>query len=241
MAINANSLRHPSDKSLFYVAAIGFPLLVLIGYFKTYYFSRFFSVNPVANNLVHAHAVIMTTWVVYFTALIWLVRSKNTRLHMTLGMAGVVLATLVVVVGMWPAVDAHLVRRSAPAGISPYGFFAIPLVQMIVFAALFAAAIFYRKSPVEHKSLMLLTAINFLPAAFGRIPLLPAQFIILQSFGVPAIIALFFLAWHAIKHRRLNKIFSVATLLMIASFPLQVFLALNQKFIELVARLVSQT
>ncbi len=35
MAINANLIRRPSDRSLFLAAAIGFPLVVLIGYFKS--------------------------------------------------------------------------------------------------------------------------------------------------------------------------------------------------------------
>src|SRR5258707_11724402 len=87
MAINANILRRPSDRGLFLTAAILFPLLVLVGYFKSYYFSAFFDVRPVANALVHVHAVVMTLWVVYFTTQIALIRSKNVKLHMTMGMA----------------------------------------------------------------------------------------------------------------------------------------------------------
>ena len=37
MAVNAITLRRPSDRGLYLIAAIGFPLLVLIGYFKSYY------------------------------------------------------------------------------------------------------------------------------------------------------------------------------------------------------------
>lgn len=58
MAINANRLRRPSDRGMFLVAALLFPLVVLAGYFKSYYFSAFFDVRPVANALVHAHAVV---------------------------------------------------------------------------------------------------------------------------------------------------------------------------------------
>jgi hypothetical protein len=112
MAINASLLRHPSDRGLFLTAAIGFPLLVLIGYFKSYYFSAFFDVKPVANALVHAHGLVMTLWVVYFTSQIALVRSKNVKLHTILGMAGIALAALVVIVGMTAAYDAHIVRKS---------------------------------------------------------------------------------------------------------------------------------
>src|ERR687890_369630 len=114
MAINANQLRRPSDRGLFLAAAILFPLVVLAGYFKSYYFSAFFDVRPVANTLVHAHGAVMTLWVVYFTAQIALIRTRNVRLHMTMGMAGVALAAVVVVVGLATAYDAQLVRHSAP-------------------------------------------------------------------------------------------------------------------------------
>ena len=59
MAINADVLirRRPSDRALFWAAAIGFPLLVLIGYPRTYYFSPLFAHKPLANNLIHAARV----------------------------------------------------------------------------------------------------------------------------------------------------------------------------------------
>jgi hypothetical protein len=241
MAINSNFLsRRPSDRSLFLTAAALFPLLVLIAYFKSYYFRPFFTVKPLPSDLVHVHGIVMTLWVVYFSAQIALVRLKNTRLHMTLGFAGILLAALVIVVGLATAIDVHLVRKSAPPGISPFGFFAIPLVELILFAVFFAGAIYFRKRPAEHKSLMLLTAINFLPPALGRIPLLPPEFAILKSFGIPILLALICLAWHTWKHRRFNKVFSAGGLILIASYPLQIFLAGNQTFIEFIGWLASR-
>lgn len=60
MAINTNILNpRLADRRLSLVAAAMFPLLVLIGYARTYYFSSFFDVKPLANALVHAHAVVM--------------------------------------------------------------------------------------------------------------------------------------------------------------------------------------
>ena len=110
MAINTNLLRRPSDRSLFLGAAVMFPLLVLLGYFKSYYFSTFFDAAPLANALVHAHGIIMTLWVVYFVGQVLLIRSKNIKLHKRLGMVGIGLAVLVVVVGMVTAYDAMLER-----------------------------------------------------------------------------------------------------------------------------------
>lgn len=152
MAINPNTLRRPSDRRLFSAAAIIFPLVVLAGYFRSYYFSAFFDVPPVANMLVHTHAVVMTLWVAYFSAQIALVRTKNLRLHMTMGGFGVILAALVVAVGTATAYDAQLVRGSAPPGVNPHLFFVLPMLDMALFVVFFAGAILYRKRPSEHKS-----------------------------------------------------------------------------------------
>ena len=239
MATNANLLRRPSDRGLFLAAAVLFPLLVLAGYFKSYYFSAFFDVRPVASALVHVHGVVMSLWVVYFTAQIALIRSKNVGLHMALGTAGVGLAALVILVGLAVAYEAHLVRGSAPAGMNPHGFFLIPLADMLLFVVFFAGAIYYRKRPAEHKSLMLMTAINFLPAAVARIPLVPAQLMILWAYGVPDLLALACLGWHTAKHRRLNKAFAAAVLLLVASQPLRIVLAGSRPWLQFAAWLAA--
>jgi hypothetical protein len=92
---------------------------------------------------------------------------------------------------------------------------------MTLFVIFFTAAIYYRKRPAEHKSLMLMTAINFLPAALFRVPIFPEEFTILFTFGIPSLIAAACLIWFTIKYRRLNKVFAAAVLLLIAAVPLR--------------------
>ena len=226
MAINANVLqRRPSDRNFFLAAAIGFPLIVLIGYFKTYYFSAFFDVPSVANTLVHAHGLVMTIWVLYFVAQVALIRTKNIKLHMTLGFVGIALAAIVVIVGMATAYDAQLVRHAAPPGNDPHEFFIIPVGDMFLFIVYFAGAIYYRKRPLEHKSLMLMTAINFTPAALFRIPFVPPDYSLLFAFGTPVLIAILSLAWFKMKHGKFNYIFAAATLLFIVGLPLRLVLS----------------
>jgi hypothetical protein len=142
---------------------------------------------------------------------------------MTMGMAGIALAAIVVIVGLATAFDAQLVRGSAPPGVNPRGFFFLPVSDMLLFVVFFAGAIYYRKRPAEHKSLMLLTAINFLPAALFRIPVVPPEFTVLWAFGVPILIALACLGWQARKHQKLNKTFAGGILLLIISLPLRMF------------------
>jgi hypothetical protein len=235
MAINSNIIKRPSDRSLFLTAAIGFPLVVLAGYFKSYYFSAFFTdARPIANALVHAHGLVMSTWVIYFIAQVALIRTKNVRLHMSMGMAGIALAALVIVVGMATAYDAMLVRRSAPPGVDPHGFFFLPFFDMLLFVVFFAGAIYYRKRPAEHKSLMLLTAINFMPAALFRIAPVPDQYTIFFAFGVPALMAVAAFAWSTAKHRKLNKVFAAGVLLVLTAVPVRFVVPASEAWLQFV-------
>lgn len=231
---NVRRPRHV-DRGLFLAAAIGFPLLVLIGYFKSYYFSAFFDVRPVANALVHAHGVVMTLWVVYFVSQVALIRSRNVKLHMTMGLAGIALALIVIVVGMATAVDAQLVRGAAPPGENPHAFFVLPVSDMTLFAIFFAGAVYFRKRPSEHKSLMLLTAIAFLPAALFRIPAVPPEYAMLWAFGVPALIALACLAWHSWKHGKVNRVFALGVSLIFVAIPLRTLLMGSKIWLDLMA------
>ncbi|HEX9962037.1 MAG TPA: hypothetical protein VGB00_13965 [Pyrinomonadaceae bacterium] len=219
MAINSNLLLRQAERRLFLIAAVAFPLLVLIGYARSYYFSAFFDVRPIANALVHAHGIVMSLWVVYFVAQVALIRSKNIKLHMSMGMAGVGLAALVVVVGLATAYDAQLVRHAAPPGIDPHEFFILPVGDMLLFVVYFAGAIYYRKRPLEHKSLMLMTAINFTPAALFRIPVVPENYVLLFTFGIPALTAIFCLVWLRSKHGEFNRVFAAAILLYLIALP----------------------
>lgn len=239
MAIDINVLDRRPDRGLFLAAAAAFPLLVLAGYFKSYYFGSFFDAKPLSNGLVHIHAVVMTLWVVYFVVQVWLVRSRNIRLHMYLGTAGVALAATVIVVGLLTAYDSHIVRRTAPPGVHPYGIALVALFDMVIFALLFFAAIVRRKRPVEHKGLMLLTAINFLPAVFFRLSPVPEKLTILWAYGVPDLLAVGCLAWISIKHRRINAVFACAVLMLLASQPLRIFLAGTQTWMRIAESLAA--
>jgi hypothetical protein len=223
-----------ADRRLFLAAAIGFVALVLIGYARSYYLISFFDAKPIANYLVHAHAIVMSVWVLYFGLQTFLVRTRNIKLHMTLGMFGVALAGLVVVVGMATAVDSHIVRKNTAPGIDPYGFFALALIDMVNFVVLFGAAIILRKRAAAHKSLMFLTVINFLPAAVVRIPLLPPQLAIIQAYGIPDILAIAAFAFYTWKQRKFNWAFAIGLVFVLVTQPLRIMLLFSERWIEFV-------
>lgn len=229
MAMNPNMIGRVADRRLFLWAAILFPVLVVAGYFQTYYFNAFFPDMPrIANMLVHAHGITMSLWVAYFVMQVALIRTKNVKLHMTLGLVGVALAAIVVVVGLVTAYDSNLVRQVAPPGLDPRKFFIIPVGDMALFVLFFAGAVYYRKRPAEHKTLMLMTAINFLPPALGRMPIFPQETLILWLFGLSTAIAVACLIWHSRKHGKINRVFLLAVIIFVVNLPLRLAFAETQ-------------
>ena len=82
---------------------------------------------------------------------------------------------------------------------------------------------------------MLLTAINFVPAALFRIPPVPEHLVILWAFGVPNLVAIAFLIWHTVKHQKLNKTFAAGVLLLIIALPMRIIISESEIWLRFVA------
>lgn len=169
----------------------------------------------------------MSAWVAFFIAQVWLIRSKNVRTHMKLGILGILLGLAIVVVGFFTAVaSAKFGSASVPPGFTPLFFVVVPLFDIFLFVLFFGAAIFYRKRPAIHKRMMLLTVLNFLPPALGRFPsdslasLGPLFFL-----GIPTILALTFLVYDSWTNRKVNFYYLAGAIILIASYPLRFMLA----------------
>lgn len=240
MATNAAILNpRLAERKLLLATAIGFPIVVFVGYFRTYYFSGFFDVPAIANALVHAHAVVMSAWVLFFTAQTVLIRTRNVKIHMAMGMVGIALALLVIIVGFATAYDAQLIRGAAPPGVNPHSFFILPVSDMTLFAVFFATAIYFRKKPSEHKCLMFLSAMAFVPAALFRLPVVSPEHAELWAFGTPALIAVAVLTWHTWKHGKVNRAFAAGVFLIVAAIPLRPVISQSQAWLSFTAWLAN--
>lgn len=227
MALNEQFDWRRYDRRLFAAVALLFPVAVLIGFARTYYLKFAFGNPPLPSMLVHAHGALMTLWVGFFIGQVWLIRSKNHRVHMRLGFFGLALAISIVIVGFFTAVaGAKYPSPATPPDIEPLRFLAVPLFDMVVFAILFAAAFIYRKRPADHKRLILLTIIGMLPPAVGRFPFEP--FVSggpIVFFGVPAVIVIGLLIFDRWQVGRLNRAFAAGAALLVASYPVRIFLS----------------
>ncbi len=241
IALNESLARRHFDRRLFMAAAIAFPLIVLAGFGRTYYFKGFFDVPPLASALVHLHGVLMTTWVALFVTQVWFISSRRVRVHQRLGYGAIGLAVLIIAVGFVTAIRAaKFGAASTPPGVSPVAFLIVPLFDLVMFTILFGGAIYYRKKPAQHKALMLLTAVNFVPPAIARIPIAALQGAgPLWFFGFPTAIALLCLGLETWRHGRLNRVFLAGTLLLIASYVVRLVIMPTAAWMQIAGWLTS--
>lgn len=237
MATSPNIHRRISDRPLYLLAAIVVPVIVLIGFARTYYLKGLFSTPPLPSRFVHLHGIVMTAWVALFIAQVSLVAKRRTKTHQRLGVLGGVLAALVVVVGVLTGL--YAAARESPPGPFALQFLVVPLGDMLVFAVLIAAALYFRRRLDVHKRLMLLAAVNMLAPAIARIPL---NFIAnggaLAFFGLTDLCLLAFVAFDTIRHRRLHPAFLWGTVFIIAMQPLRIGLATTDVWLRFAAALV---
>ena len=227
-----------NDRRLYILAAIVTPLIVLAGFARTYYLKPFFGTPDLPGRIVHLHGIVMTAWVLLFIVQISLVATRRTRVHQRLGIAGGVLAALVVVVGILTAL--YAAARGHSPGPPALAFLIVPLGDMLIFSVLIGLALYFRRKLQVHKRLMLLAAINLLTPAIARIPL---SFIInggpLAFWGLTDLCLVGFVAYDTIKHRRLHPVFLWGSIFIIAMQPLRLLLAGTNLWMNFAAGLVA--
>jgi hypothetical protein len=187
--------------------------------------------------IVHIHGIVMTAWVLLFIVQVTLVARRQTKLHQRLGILGAGLAALVFVVGILTAL--YAAARGASPGPPALSFLIIPLGDMVIFAILIGAALYYRRRLDIHKRLMLLAAINLTVPAIARIPL---SFITnggpLAFFGLADLCLLVFVGFDTVRHRRLHPAFLWGSLLIIVFQPVRILLAGTNVWLSFAAALV---
>jgi hypothetical protein len=199
--------RRPVPRRLYTWGAVAAVLVVFSGFARTFFLNGYLAHFPLTGLLV-LHGLVMTLWFTLFLVQVRLVASHRTAVHRRLGVLGAVLALLVLAVGTTVAIVGARAGHAPPGAPPALVFLAIPIGDMVMFAALVGTALWMRRRPEYHKRLMLLATLGILTAAIARIPIDA-----LQSAGLPAFFAvtdLLILACvtvDTIRHRRLHPAF----------------------------------
>ena len=113
---------HKRDQSkrrerLFYTGmAVAFVLTVFAGFARTFYLRPHFQTQSLIPLLV-LHGIVFTSWIALLLTQTTLVATKRTRTHMRLGVAGGLLASLMILIGTVTAI----VRAKGPAPVPGVG------------------------------------------------------------------------------------------------------------------------
>ena len=155
--------------------ALALAAVVFAGFAPSYFLKAQLHMGPELTPLLHVHGAIMTTWLVLLVTQTSLIAAGRVEWHRRLGVGGVILAGGITVLMAFTAI----VRAKAgflgpPGGPPPLGFLSIPLVSVIVFPALFGAAIVNRRRSDYHKRLVILATLELVTAAIARLPGLDA-------------------------------------------------------------------
>jgi hypothetical protein len=116
--------------------------------------------------IVHFHAAAFVGWLVLLTVQVLLIRVHRADIHRKLGVAGAILAGVMVVLGPTTAIIVDGLRVGTPN--SDPAFLSIQFADILAFAGLVTAALALRNHSAAHKRLMLLAILYISDAGFAR-------------------------------------------------------------------------
>jgi hypothetical protein len=192
--------------------------VVLAGFSRSYYFRAWFD-RPPLTLLLHLHAAVFTAWIVLFVVQSRLAAARRMDWHRRLGVAGAVIALLMVITAGAAIVEAMGSGKTI-AMMPAWQFVALSTVSITLFAGFVIAALFLRRRPDWHRRLMLLATIGILGPAVGRL--------LLMSGGPPAtryanlalvVMLAACLAYDAVRHRIVHPAFAIGASLLLLAIP----------------------
>ena len=194
--------------------------------------------------IVHVHAAVFVSWLALLTTQIALIRRGRRDIHMKLGIAGMILAPVMVVLG--PAAAIMVSRADYAATHHAPVFIAIQFLGILDFAGLAGAAFLLRANSSAHKRLILLATLAITDAGFARwfaggiLAALGMHYwtFLVAIYGVTAILALGLGAYDLITRGRLNAVYLPA---LVWTFGLQltaVWLFFNPAWAPIATRMI---
>jgi hypothetical protein len=224
---------HAVARSQFYPKiAIALSLVVILGFSRTYYL-RFLSDLPPMTLLVHLHGLVFTAWLALFIVQTRLVAAHRIDLHRKLGIAGVVLAALIIATGLWTVVVGAGPARIRVTGLTNAQHTLVGITSLAMFAAFVALGVATRKRGAVHKRYMVLAMIAILSPATARI-MIGLDLARHATWFVPAMAAAFVIAclvydWR--RYRVIHPAYVIGGAVIVASWPWR-YMAARQEWYQ---------
>ena len=174
MAVRASSMSPPVEDAAFHTWMAAAFLLVAFGGFAPTYWMQLPAGTFVGAPIVHLHGALFSLWPIFLLSQARLAAQGRLRAHRSWGLAGIGLASAMVVIGVAVAIGTLQHGLAKGYGDASREFFLVPLMAMALFAGFVVAAIIRRADRGWHQRLMLLATISVLQAAVGRVLFLMA-------------------------------------------------------------------
>jgi hypothetical protein len=208
-------------------------VVVLAGFARTYFLKGLFG-SPPLPLLLQAHGAIMSVWFSLFFAQAALIRGNRLDLHRKVGIAGAVMAAVLIVIAL-AAARQFMLRSLNDSELLPdaAAIARYDAVVVGVFAALVGAAIAWRNTrPDIHKRLMTLAALSLLGPPLARLigdenAVLANNLIVL----VPIVI-------DTVRHRRLHPAFGWGGAMVVLSTRAAIVMVSSPSRTDFAVRLV---
>jgi hypothetical protein len=206
------------DQRFFTGMAIACIIIAFVGFARTYFLGSYFGARPLTT-LVHIHGIVSSSWLLLFLTQVSLVGARRTDLHRRLGVAGGIIAALVLVVGFVTAVESARLGHAPPGAPSPLAFLAVPIGTLFAFGLPVAFALYYRRRTDTHKRLMLLGTIAILTPAFARMGRLIGSEGPPYAIGGTCLLILVCMMYDKWAHGRVHPAFLWGGVLVMFSLP----------------------
>jgi hypothetical protein len=226
-AASARSVSARRERLFFGGMTVALLAAVVLGFGQSYYFRTVSGSTLELTPALHVHGAVFTLWMVLLVVQSSLVAAGRTPVHRQLGVAGAVLAALMMGLGAYVAITRFQAGlMDAPPGIPVAALLAIALATIVVFPVLFGAALVLRRRTDFHKRLVLIATLELVTAAVARwpgvLPLGPIAFFSLVDLFLVAI------AVYDFRTRgRLHPATLWGGLFLIASQPLRLLIGVS--------------
>lgn len=213
--------------------------LIIVGFFRTFYGRPLFHLPPLPSLYV-LHGIVFTSWLALFVVQTRLIAVRRIAVHRKLGVAGAVLAAIIVVVGVVTALHSAAIPQPRPLGMSSPQFSIVALMSITLFAICIIAALTLRRKPEYHRRLMVLAMISVLGPPVARLVMLfhaGRYFLVIQT-GAAALLVLWCFVNDWRKQHIIHPLYAIGGTVIVLSWPARIAIAQTDVWINISGWLV---
>jgi hypothetical protein len=229
--------RKRADDIFFTTLSVIMLAIVFMG-FASSYFLRGAAFSQLPSLLVHLHGAVFSSWIILFVVQSSLVSAGNIRLHRKLGIAGAVIAGMMVVLGVLTPFGTLRRGVQLPSIFTPTSFLIGNVLGILVFGGYVAIAVWKRNNRIVHKRLMLIANVMLMAPALSRMafpvmehprmtfPLMVHNPFLIGAIPIAMIVALFI--FDLVTHKRPLVVTVIGGVVFWAVGPLSDFIISTQ-------------